>query len=143
FDFLVQESEWRGIKVLIDLVPNHTSDRHPWFVEARSSRGSSRRDWYVWVDPREDGGEPNNWRSSFGGPAWTFDDATGQWYLHNFLAEQPDLNWWNDEVGEEFAGILRFWFKRGIAGFRIDVAHALIKDRELRDNPPADATDHP
>jgi alpha-glucosidase len=143
FDRLVREADRRGVKVLIDLVPNHTSDQHPWFVEARSSRESPRRDWYVWADPRPDRDPPNNWRSSFRGPAWTFDDHTSQWYLHNFLAEQPDLNWWNDDVRDEFEGILRFWFERGVAGFRIDVAHALVKDRELRDNPPADSTDHP
>jgi alpha-glucosidase len=143
FGRLVREAHRRRIKVLFDLVPNHTSDQHPWFVEARSSRGSARRDWYVWADPGPDGAAPNNWRSPFGGPAWTFDDATSQWYLHNFLTEQPDLNWWNDEVRDEFDGIIRFWLDRGVAGFRIDVAHAVLKDRELRDNPPVDATDHP
>jgi alpha-glucosidase len=142
FDLLVREADARGIKVLVDLVPNHTSDQHPWFIDARQSRDSGHRDWYVWADARN-GGPPNNWRSSFGGPAWTMDGATGQWYLHNFLLEQPDLNWWSDEVRGEFEGILRFWLDRGVAGFRIDVAHALVKDRELRDNPPADATDHP
>ena len=142
FDRLVREAGRRGIEILVDLVPNHTSDRHPWFTDARSARDAAHRDRYVWADGR-DGAPPNNWVSSFGGPAWTFDDPSGQWYLHNFLPEQPDLNWWNDEVREEFDGILRFWFDRGVAGFRIDVAHALVKDRELRDNPPVDATDPP
>ena len=131
----------RGIRVLLDLVPNHTSIEHPWFVDAAPSRDAAHRDWYVWADPAPDGGPPNNWVSSFGGPAWTLDAATGQYYLHNFLPEQPDLNWWNDAVRDEFDRILRFWFDRGVAGFRIDVAHMLVKDRELRDNPPTDETD--
>jgi alpha-glucosidase len=123
-------------------VPNHTSIEHPWFVEARSSRTASRRDWYVWADPAPDGGPPNNWVSSFLGSAWTFDAETGQYYLHNFLAEQPDLNWWNDNVRAEFDRILTFWFDRGVAGFRIDVAHMIVKDALLRDNPPTDKHDH-
>jgi alpha-glucosidase len=143
FDRLVAEAGRRGIKVVTDLVPNHTSDRHPWFLDARSSRRARRRDWYVWADPNPDGGPPNNWLSPFGGPAWAFDEGTEQWYLHNFLAEQPDLNWWNREVREEFEGILRFWLDRGVAGFRIDAAHALVKDHALRDNPPATEEDHP
>ena len=142
-DRLVVEAADRGIRVLIDLVPNHTSDRHPWFVEARSSRSSERRDWYVWADGGPDGAPPNNWRSSFGGPAWTWDETTAQYYLHNFLPEQPDLNWWNPGVADAFDDIVRFWFDRGISGFRIDVAHALVKDRSLRDDTPALDTDHP
>jgi alpha-glucosidase len=140
---LVAEAGSRGIRVLLDLVPNHTSDRHPWFVDARSGRGAAHRDWYVWADTKADGSPPNNWRSSFGGPAWTWDERSGQFYLHNFLPEQPDLNWWNPDVGDAFEDILRFWFDRGIAGFRIDVAHALVKDRSLRDDSPALETDHP
>ena len=142
-DRLVSEARRRGIHVVLDLVPNHTSDRHPWFVDARSSRSSDHRDWYVWTDGKPDGSPPNNWRSSFGGPAWTRDDGTGQYYLHNFLAEQPDLNWWNEEVADAFDEILRFWFDRGIAGFRIDVANGLVKDRDLRDNPATSDEDHP
>jgi alpha-glucosidase len=142
-DRLVKESGSRGIRVLMDLVPNHTSDRHPWFLDARSSRSAEHRDWYVWADARSDGSPPNNWRSSFGGPAWTWDEATEQYYLHLFLAEQPDLNWWNPAVAEAFEEILRFWFDRGIAGFRIDVAHALVHDRDLRDDSPALITDDP
>ena len=135
-DSLFEAAERRGIGVVIDLVPNHTSDRHPWFQESRTSRDSPRRDWYVWADPKPDGSPPNNWRSAFGGgPAWTLDGATGQYYLHNFLPEQPDLNWWNDDVREAFDGIMRFWLDRGIRGFRIDVAHGIVKDKELRDNP--------
>ena len=139
---LLAEAGALGISVLLDLVPNHTSDRHAWFLDARSSRDARHRDWYVWADGR-DGGPPNNWLSVFGGPAWTYDEPTGQWYLHNFLPEQPDLNWWNEEVREAFDGILRHWFDRGVAGFRIDVAHAIVKDAELRDNPPADESDLP
>jgi alpha-glucosidase len=140
---LVAEAGRHGIRVLMDLVPNHTSDRHPWFVDARSSRTAAHRDWYVWADAKADGSPPNNWRSSFGGPAWTWDEATEQYYLHLFLAEQPDLNWWNPSVAEAFEEILRFWFDLGIAGFRIDVAHALVHDRELRDDSLALETDDP
>ena len=141
-DRLVAEAGARGIRVLMDLVPNHTSDRHAWFVDARSSRQAEHRDWYVWADAKPDGSPPNNWRSSFGGPAWTWDEATGQYYLHNFLPEQPDLNWWNPDVGSAFENIIRFWFDRGVAGFRIDVAHAFVKDRSLRDDSVALETDH-
>jgi alpha-glucosidase len=134
-DELVARAGERGIRVLLDLVPNHTSDQHPWFRE--------RRDFYVWHEGR-DGEPPNNWKSTFGGPAWTRDESTGLWYLHNFTPEQPDLDWWNEDVRAEFDDILRFWLDRGIAGFRIDVAHGIVKDAELRDNPPAteDDTDH-
>jgi alpha-glucosidase len=124
-DALVADAGERGIRILLDLVPNHTSDRHPWFADA------AKRDWYVWADAA------NNWESTFGGPAWTKHAEVGKYYLHNFLPEQPDLNWWNDGVRAAFEEILRFWFDRGVAGFRIDVAHALVKDRELRDNPVA------
>lgn len=138
---LIADAGARDIKVLLDLVPNHTSVEHPWFQESRSSRDNPKRDWYVWADSKSDGSPPNNWVSSFFGSAWTLDDATGQYYLQNFLPEQADLNWWNDEVRDEFDRILRFWFDRGVAGFRIDVAHMVVKDRELRDNPPATADD--
>ncbi|MET0560553.1 MAG: alpha-amylase family glycosyl hydrolase [Gaiellaceae bacterium] len=122
-DRLVAEAGAVGIKVLLDLVPNHSSDRHPWFRE--------RPDFYVWSDD-----VPNNWESIFGGgSAWTFEEERGRYYLHNFAPQQPDLNWWNPEVAPEFERILRFWFDRGVAGFRIDVAHAIYKDLELRDDP--------
>ncbi len=134
---VVSEAEQRGIRVLLDLVPNHTSDAHPWFVEARSGRGSERRDWYVWADPAPGGAPPNNWVDITGAPAWTLDEGSGQYYLHNFLPAQPDLNWWNGDVRREFERILRFWFDQGVAGMRIDVAHGLFHDRRLRDNPPA------
>ncbi len=140
-DRLVSEAGARGIRVILDLVPNHTSDLHPWFVDARSSKDAANRDRYVWRGTRPDGSPPNNWVSVFGGPAWELEQRTGQYYLHNFLVEQPDLDWWNEEVRREFEGILRFWFDRGVAGFRIDVANALIKDRALRDNDPATADD--
>ena len=143
FERLVAEAGSLGIRVLCDLVPNHTSDRHPWFADARSSRSAPHRDWYVWADGTADGGPPNNWRSTFGGPAWTFDSGTEQFYLHNFLAEQPDLNWWNEEVAGAFDEIMRVWLDRGIAGFRIDVANGIVKDRALRDNPPVSVDDHP
>jgi len=143
-DELIEEASKRGIRVLLDLVPNHTSDRHPWFVDAKSSRDARHRDWYVWADPKPDGSFPNNWTMAFDPrqPAWTFDEASGQYYLNQFLPSQPDLNWWNDDVRDAFDDILRFWFDRGVAGFRIDVAHSVIKDRELRDNPPATPDDH-
>jgi alpha-glucosidase len=122
---------------VIDLVPNHTSDRHPWFLESRSSRDNPRRDWYVWADSRPDGSPPNNWTSSFprAGRAWTWDQATGQWYLHSFMPEQPDLNWWNPEVRAAMDQVMRFWLDRGVDGFRVDVAHKMAHDPELRDNP--------
>ncbi|MGZ5302231.1 MAG: alpha-amylase family glycosyl hydrolase, partial [Actinomycetota bacterium] len=142
-DELVRNAGDRGIRVLLDLVPNHTSDRHAWFAESRSSLDAPRRDFYVWRDPRPDGSPPNNWISNFSGPAWTLDDATGQYYLHNFLPAQPDLNWWDDGVRAAFDAILRFWFERGVAGFRIDVAHGIVKDRDLRDDPETTADDHP
>jgi alpha-glucosidase len=141
FDLLVARAGARGIRVLLDLVPNHTSEEHPWFVDSRSSTGAPKRDWYVWADPKPDGSPPNNWVSSFGGAAWTLDLATGQYYLHNHLVEQPDLNWWNEGVRRAFDSIFRFWFDRGVAGFRIDVCNMIVKDALLRDNPPATEED--
>jgi alpha-glucosidase len=140
-DKLIAEAGQRGIKVVLDLVPNHTSSAHAWFTDARSGRDSAHRGYYVWADPVKgegdaDGGPPNNWRDATGASAWTLDDASGQYYLHNFLPDQPDLNWWDPRVHEEFREIIRFWLDRGVAGFRIDVAHGLYKDAQLRDNPP-------
>lgn len=140
-DLLIAEAAQRHIHVLLDFVPNHTSDQHDWFLDSRSSRTARRRDWYVWADPQPGGGPPNNWVSSFGGPAWTLDPTTGQYYLHNHLSEQPDLNWWNDDIPDAFDAILRFWLDRGVAGFRIDVCHMIVKDAQLRDNPPATEDD--
>ena len=138
FDRLVEAAHARDLRVLVDYVPNHTSDRHPWFVESRSSRDDPRRDWYFWRDPRPDGGPPNNWISLFGGDAWELDHASGQYYLHTFLREQPDLNWRNPAVREAMWDVARFWLDRGVDGFRVDVAGAVMKDPELRDNPPND-----
>src|SRR5690606_38521059 len=126
----------RGLRLLLDLVPNHTSDRHPWFSESRSSSDNPKRGWYLWADPTEDGGPPNNWLSVFGGPAWAYDGATGQYYYHAFLEEQPDLNWRNPEVQRAIFDAMRFWFDRGVDGFRIDVLWHIVKDARLRDNPP-------
>ena len=142
-DELISKARDCDIKVLFDLVPNHTSDRHEWFLDARTSRDAPYRDYYVWRDPGPGGSPPNNWLSVFGGPGWELDDNTGQVYLHNFLREQPDLDWWNEDVRQEFDEVLRFWFERGVAGFRIDVAHGIIKDQELRDNLPSTPDDPP
>jgi alpha-glucosidase len=136
FDRLLSEAHARGIRVIVDLVPNHTSDRHPWFVEARASRQSPRRNWYVWRDPAPDGGPPNNWRSSFAavGPAWTLDRRSGQYYLNSFSPHQPDLNWDNPAVERAMHDVMRFWLDRGVDGFRIDVVQKLAKDPQLRDD---------
>lgn len=136
FDALLAAAHSRGLRVLLDLVPGHTSDRHSWFQESRSSRSAGRRDWYVWHDPAPDGGPPNNWISEFGGPAWTFDPGTGQYYLHIFLPEQPTLNWRNPEVAEAIAATMRFWFDKGVDGFRVDAFENLVVDARFRDNPP-------
>lgn len=135
FDVLLAEAHRRGLKLVLDFVPNHTSDSHPWFIESRASRSSPRRDWYLWRDPAPGGGPPNNWLSSFGGSAWTLDRATGQYYYHAFLDSQPDLNWRNPQVRSAMHDVLRFWLKRGVDGFRVDVLWHLIKDAEFRDNP--------
>ena len=136
FDALLAEAHAVGLKVILDFVPNHTSDQHPWFLESRASRDSVRRDWYIWRDPSRGGGPPNNWISNFGGSAWTLDERTGQYYHHAFLKEQPDLNWRNPQVREAMYGALRFWLDRGVDGFRIDVLWHLMKDAQFRDNPP-------
>ena len=136
-DRLVAEAGARGLRVLLDLVPNHTSTAHPWFVDAAGSRDSRHRDYYVWADPAPGGGPPSNWLDSTGHSAWAWHEPTGQYYLHNFLDSQADLNWHEPALHAEFREILRFWFDRGVAGFRIDVAQGLYKDAELRDNPPA------
>ncbi|HTI85430.1 MAG TPA: alpha-amylase family glycosyl hydrolase [Alphaproteobacteria bacterium] len=135
FDALIDDVHRRGLKVILDFVPNHTSDQHPWFVESRSSRTNPKRDWYIWRDPKEGGGPPNNWLSNFGGSGWEWDEATGQYYYHAFLKEQPDLNWHNPEVRDAMYSVLRFWLDRGVDGFRVDVIWHLIKDDRFRDNP--------
>jgi alpha-glucosidase len=135
FAALVDDAHSRGLKVIVDIVPNHSSSHHVWFQEARKGRDNPYRDYYIWKDPAPDGGPPNNWVSHFGGPAWTLDEASGQYWCHLFLPEQPDLNWANPTVRDEFDAILRYWCDRGVDGFRIDVAHGLMKDPEFRDNP--------
>ncbi len=140
FDRLVTEAHLRGMKIIIDYVPNHTSDQHPWFLESRSSCDNPKRDWYIWRDPKPSndgaaGAPPNNWGSFFGGPAWTYDEKTGQYYLHQFAKEQPELNWRNPELRAAMLDVLRFWLERGVDGFRMDVIALIIKDADLRDNP--------
>jgi alpha-glucosidase len=135
FDALLAAAHAHGIKVILDLVANHTSDRHRWFLESRASRRSRKRDWYIWREPAASGGSPNNWLSVFGGSAWEYDGATGQYYYHAFLAAQPDLNWRNPAVRAAVYEVMRFWFRRGVDGFRVDVVWHLIKDDEFRDNP--------
>ncbi len=139
FDELLEGAHARGMKVIIDWVPNHSSNEHPWFLESRSSRDNPKRDWYYWRDPKPDGSPPNNWVSNFMGPAWEFDGRTGQYYLHTFTVEQADLNWRNPEVQEAMFEGVQFWLDRGVDGLRIDVAHYIMKDPEMRDNPPAPA----
>ena len=134
-DRLIGDASASGLRVVLDWVPNHSSDQHPWFLDSRNSRTSPRRDWYFWRDPAPDGSPPNNWVSIFGGPAWEWDAATGQYFLHSFLREQPDLNWRNPEVVRAMHGVLEFWLDRGVGGFRIDVIHGILKDPELRSNP--------
>jgi len=136
FDRLLAAAHDRGLRVVIDIVLNHTSDRHPWFESSRLSRESAQRDWFIWRDGRGPDAPPNNWESAFGGPAWTFDARTGQWYYHCFYREQPDLNWRNADVEARMHALLTFWLDRGVDGFRLDAVNALYEDPELRDNPP-------
>jgi len=135
FDRLLAAVHARGLKLLLDFVPNHSSDRHPWFIESRSSRENPKRDWYIWRDPAPGGGPPNNWISDFGGSAWEWDEATGQYYLHAFLPSQPDLNWRNPDLKRAMMDVLRFWLDRGVDGFRIDVLWHIVKAEGLPDNP--------
>jgi alpha-glucosidase len=134
-DRLISAAHRNRLKIILDLVPNHTSDQHPWFIESKASRTSSRRDWYIWRDPAADGAEPNNWLSEFGGSAWEFDRQTGQYFYHTFLPAQPDLNWRNPDVREAMHDVMRFWLRRGVDGFRVDAVWYLIKDDLFRDNP--------
>lgn len=133
---LINEAHELDLKVLLDYIPNHSSDQSPWFIESRSSRDDPKRDWYVWRDPGPDGGPPNNWVSVFSGPAWTLDESTGQYYRHTYLSSQPDLNWRDQELVEAMSNVARFWLDRGVDGFRIDAAHQMMKDPDERDNPP-------
>jgi alpha-glucosidase len=134
-DRLIEACHQRGMRLLLDFVPNHSSDQHVWFQESRSSRDNPKRDWYIWRDPKPDGSAPNNWVAVFGGPAWEYDEDTGQYYLHSFLKEQPDLNWRNPDVVAAMHDVMRFWLRRGIDGFRIDVIGMILKHPELADNP--------
>jgi alpha-glucosidase len=135
FDALIVAAHARNLRVILDFVPNHSSNRHPWFLESRASRTSPKRDWYIWRDPAAGGGPPNNWISDFGGSAWEWDETSGQYYYHAFLKEQPDLNWRNRAVQQAMYDVLRFWFARGVDGFRIDVLWHLIKAAHFPDNP--------
>ncbi|PNG27351.1 alpha-amylase family glycosyl hydrolase [Methylocella silvestris] len=134
FDLLLADAHWRGLKIVLDFVPNHTSIEHEWF-EASRQRRDDKSDWYIWRDGASSGGPPNNWRSHFGGPAWSFDPVRGQYYYHAFLPQQPDLNWRNPNVKAAMFDVLRFWLRRGVDGFRVDVISQLMKDEALRDNP--------
>jgi len=135
FDELLDKVHAAGMKLILDLVPNHSSDEHPWFKESRSSRDNPKRDWYIWKDARPDGGLPNNWLSVFGGPAWEWDEKTKQYYYHAFLVKQPDLNWRNPEVEKAILDVMRFWLDKGVDGFRVDAMWHMIKDAQWRDNP--------
>jgi alpha-glucosidase len=135
FDLLIAGVHERGLKLILDFVPNHTSDQHPWFLASRSSKTDPKRDWYLWRDAAPDGGPPNNWMSNFGGSAWTWDEHTGQFYYHSFLTQQPDLNWRNPAVREAMYAAMRFWLDKGVDGFRMDVLWLLIKDEQFRSNP--------
>ena len=142
-DRLIEEAARRDIAVLLDLVPNHTSSSHPWFLDAIRAKQADHRGYYVWAPPKPGGAPPNNWTDATGAPAWTLGPGGDEYYLHNFLPTQPDLNWWDPRVHTEFEKVLRFWLDRGVGGFRIDVAHGLYKDAALRDDPPAMPGDHP
>lgn len=137
FDALIEKAHVLGLKVIIDQVLSHTSDKHPWFIESKSSRDNPRADWYVWADPNEDGTPPNNWPSVFGGPAWEWNGGRRQYYLHNFLISQPDLNFHNPEVQDAMLAAMRFWLDRGVDGFRFDTVNYYFHDNKLRNNPPA------
>jgi alpha-glucosidase len=141
FDLLLQKAHELGLKVIIDMVLSHTSNKHPWFVESRTGFENSRADWYVWVDPKPDGSPPNNWQSVFGGPSWTFDTRRGQYYMHNFLKEQPDLNYHNPEVQKAALANCRYWLERGVDGFRFDTINFLFHNKELKDNPARGSVD--
>ena len=136
FDRLLDEAHQRGLRIVLDYVPNHSSNEHPWFIESRSSLDNPKRDWYIWKDGKPDGAPPNNWESIFGGQAWEWDEATGQYYLHLFLTEQPDLNWHNPEVVEAMHDVLRFWLDKGVDGFRMDAVMLCMKHPDFPDNPP-------
>lgn len=143
FDALIARAHGLGVKVLVDQVYSHTSSDHPWFTESRHGQDNAKQDWYVWADPKPDGSPPNNWQGVFGGPAWTWDARRGQYYLHNFLTSQPQLNLHNPQVQDALIGVARFWMDRGVDGFRIDALNFAMHDPLLRDNPPAPPSDKP
>ena len=130
-DNLLHQAHQRNLKLILDFVPNHTSDEHPWFQESRSSRTNEKRDWYIWRGPAPDGGPPNNWISRFGGSAWQFDTQTEQYYLHLYDGKQPDLNWRNPHVRQTMFDVMRFWLDRGVDGFRVDALEVLLKDERF------------
>jgi alpha-glucosidase len=136
FDAVLEEAHALGLKVVIDQVWSHTSSAHPWFVESAASRDNPKSDWYVWAEAKADGTPPNNWQATFGGPSWTWNPRRRQYYLHDFLSEQPDLNYWNPEVQDAILDVARFWLDRDVDGFRLDVINHVFHDQELRDNPP-------
>ena len=135
-DRLIEAAHQRDLKLLLDLVPNHTSDQHPWFIRSRASLDNPQRDWYIWREPGPDGTPPNNWLSEFGGSGWQYDSSTKQYYYHTFLSTQPDLNWRNPAVRNAMHEVMRFWLRRGVDGFRVDAVWYLMKDDQFRDNPP-------
>lgn len=135
FDALVEAAHQRGLRIVMDLVLNHSSDQHPWFIQSRSSRDNPYRDWYIWRDPAPGNRPPNGWQSVFGGKAWEWDESTGQYYYHMFCKEQPDLNWRNPRVRQAIRDVFRFWMERGVDGFRLDVFNVYFKDDQLRENP--------
>ena len=137
FDQLIAKAHSLGLKIMIDQVLSHTAEEHPWFVESRKSRDNPKADWYVWADPRPDGNPPNNWLSVFGGSSWQWDSRRKQYFLHNFLASQPDMNFHNPEVQQAHLDNLRFWLARGVDGVRMDACNFHFHDPELRSNPPA------
>lgn len=142
FDVMLNRAHELGIKVIIDLVTSHTSDRHPWFVESRSSKDNACADWYVWADPKPDGSPPNNWQSVFGGPAWQFNTHRGQYYLHNFLKQQPDLNYHCPAVQQAILDVAKYWLDKGVDGFRLDVVNFYFHNKTLQDNPPKSHTEN-
>ena len=135
FDRLEKLGQEHGVKIILDFVVNHTSDQHPWFIDSRSSRTSAKRDWYIWRDGKGPNQPPNNWLSDFGGSAWQWDGKTKQYYYHYFYPQQPDLNWRNPAVADAMYGTTAWWYKRGVAGFRLDAVDTIFEDPELRDNP--------
>lgn len=132
---LIFEAHKRDIKIIMEFIPNHTSDQHPWFLESRSSRDNPKRDWYIWKYPKPDGSAPNNWLSIFSGSAWEFDQQTGQYYLHNFTKEQPDLNWYHPDLENAMMQILTFWIKKGVDGFRVDAIIHIFENPSFKDEP--------